>query len=95
MDMVVPRDDDRSFILRDCHIKTCDISMNNQMAPINTALGGPARQVVVGSSIDVVLELVAGEMETINEPYEIAAVREKRVRDCSLGELILAIAGKA
>jgi len=94
MDMVVPRDKDQSLVLRDCAIRSCNISMNNDFQDVY-AIGMPPRKVLVGSTIEVDLSIAAARMENINEPYEIASVREKRVRDCTLGELILAIAGKS
>ena len=93
MDMVVPRDKEKSFLLRDCFIKACNISMKNETQDIRQ-VGYLVQQVKIGSTVEVDLSVSAATIETINEPYETAAVREKRVRDCSLGELILAIAGK-
>ena len=94
MDMVVPRDEEKSFILRGAHITSCDISIKNQVQDIYTGMGR-MKQMSTGSTVEVELSITAKTMDAIDEPYEIAVVREKRVRDCTLGELILAIAGKS
>ena len=94
MDMVIPRTEEDSLILRDCFVKSLNISMTNGVRDTHSLIG-KMPPMSTGSTIVVDLSIIAKKMESVNEPYEIAAVKEKRVRDCSLGELILAIAGKS
>jgi len=94
MNMVIPRTEEGSLILKDCFVKSLNISIMNGGQDIYTSMGKMV-QVATGSTIEVDLSIIANKMESVNEPYEIAVVKEKRVRDCSLGELILAIAGKS
>ena len=97
MNLVLPYKG-RAIILKDYVITKSEIDMFNNTIPVNGSFGVGSTRTSTGRTITAQITVVAGDIVTPNkneEDFEVAQIREKTVRECSLGELILAIAGKS
>ena len=94
MNLVFPHGD-RIVILKECKVVESSINIENATVPVNV-MGPPPQMVFAGRTIRASMTILAKDMDTTSdEDFEIASIKEKTVRECSLGELILAIAGKS